>query len=219
MYSGIVSGPFKITDTTKKDGLLTFTVNVPSEFTKDLQLGASVGIDGVCLTVIKFTDTSITFDAMQQTLDVTTLDEIEDGYEINLERSLKGGEEIGGHIISGHIDGKAEIVEIETPPNNCILKIKIPKEFTKYVFNKGFIAINGCSLTVAEIDKETAILTFWLIPETLQNTTFNQKKIGDYVNFEVERNTQAMVDTVERFLQEMVEKNPSQLENPMKFLK
>lgn len=205
MYSGIVSGAYPVTQMKKQEGLLSFTVKVPAELLHELEVGASVSIDGVCLTVTHYDDSSMTFDVMQQTLATTTLANIVEGQLVNVERSLLQGAEVGGHLISGHVDGMATICDIQTPPNNFVLTIELPEPLMKYVFPKGFIAVNGTSLTIAEVNKALHTLTFYLIPETLRKTSFANKKIGDLLNVEVERNTQAIVDTIQDFLSAMVE--------------
>lgn len=200
MFSGIIHGAYSIQHIKHTPGLMTFSVDVPPQMTRSLEIGASVAIDGVCLTVTQFTDTSMTFDVMQQTLNVTTLGSITDGQRVNVERSLTYGAEIGGHIVSGHVDIQARIINIQTPKNNYILTIQIPGEWVNYVFPKGFIALNGVSLTIAEANKITGELTFYLIPETLRKTAFPDKKIGDSINIEIDRTTQVIVDTVQKFL-------------------
>lgn len=203
MYTGIVAGKYPITDCVRKTGLTTLTVALEPALLEDLSLGASVGVDGVCLTVTRIDDgLRVSFDVMQETLSRTTLGALRIGDFVNIERSAKGQAEIGGHIVSGHIDGTAEITAIDTPPNNHVITLQIPKEYIKYVFNKGFIALNGCSLTVSDFDAQSGQFKVWLIPETLQRTTFAGKQVGDAVNMEVDRQTQVIVDTVMRFLQE-----------------
>jgi riboflavin synthase len=123
---------------------------------------------------------------------------------VNVERSHRPGMEIGGHIVSGHVDGTAKIVRVEQPANNYVITLAIPEAWMKYVFPKGFLALNGVSLTVAEADKKNHTITVYLIPETLRRTSFAQKKVGDLVNFEVDRQTQAIVDTVVDFLGNLV---------------
>jgi riboflavin synthase len=142
----------------------------------------------------------VDFDVMQQTLEVTTLGIVEEGGRVNVERSAKQGAEIGGHILSGHIDCSAEVVAIEEPENNRFVSYQLPAALMKYVFDKGFVAINGCSLTVAKVNREERQFTVCYIPETLRITTHGDKQIGDKVNIEIDRQTQIIVDTVERLL-------------------
>ncbi len=202
MYTGIVAGAFPLVEVIEAPGLHTLIVELPPELLVDLTLGASVGMDGVCLTVTRIDGARVSFDAMQETLSRTTLGRRKAGDRVNIERSAKGQVEIGGHIVSGHVDAMATLVAIERPTNNFVMTVEIPPAFIPYVFNKGFIGLNGCSLTVSDFDAATGRFKVWLIPETLQRTTFGEKQVGDPINMEVERQTQVIVDTVRRFLSE-----------------
>lgn len=183
-------------------GLVRLAVALPAELRIGLELGASVGIDGVCLSVTALDGDAVSFDAMQETLSRTTLGRLKTGMSVNVERSAKGQAEIGGHVVSGHIDGLAEIIGIERPENNHVLRLRVPETQRPYVFNKGFVALNGCSLTVSNLDVSRGEFDVWLIPETLRRTTFADKGVGDVINLEVDRQTQVIVDTVTRFLHE-----------------
>lgn len=200
MYTGIVQGAFPIQQLFRKPGLLSLVVELPDSLLEDLTIGASVGMDGVCLTVTTIDTNRVGFDVMQQTLSLTTLGDLHEGSRVNIERSAKQGAEIGGHQLSGHVDGTVEVVAIEEPENNRFVTYRAPAEKMKYIFNKGFIALNGCSLTVADTNPEQSTFTVCYIPETLRVTTHGEKHLGDKVNFEIDRQTQAIVDTVENFL-------------------
>ena len=196
MYTGIVTGTFPIRTLVRQPGMATFAVELDARHLEGLQIGASVGIEGVCMTVTRIEDNCAWFDASMETLERTTLGRLEEGRQVNIERSAKAGAEVGGHPISGHVDGMARVVEVEKPQNNCVITIELPLEMTKYVFNKGFIALNGCSLTVSELDKTTGRFKIYLIPETLRLTTFDALQPGHPVNYEIDRQTQIMVDTI-----------------------
>ena len=200
MYTGIVQGNFEVVSVAKKPGLHTIVVALDSQLTRDLQIGASVAIDGVCLTVTAQDGDHVSFDVMQQTMQQTTLAQLLPGARVNIERSARYGDEIGGHGISGHIDTAVELVAREMTENNCELSFELPAAMQAYVFQRGFIGLNGCSLTVAEIDRDTAVFKVCLIPETLRVTTFSDKQVGDRVNLELDRQTQAIVDTVRSYL-------------------
>ena len=200
MFTGIVQGRFPLSQVTKKPGLHSFVIELPDELLADLAIGASVSVDGVCLTVTAIEGSQVYFDVMQQTLSLTGLGGLEEGAIVNIERSAKQGVEIGGHIVSGHVDGCAEIIAIEQPENNCFVHYRVTPEKMRYVFPKGFVALNGCSLTVAEVDKANNSFMVCYIPETLRVTNHGLKVVGDQVNFEIERQTQVIVDTVENFL-------------------
>ena len=202
MYTGIVHGAYPLTSVVRKTGLHQLFIDLPPILLEGLSIGASVGLDGVCMTVTEIRGPLISFDAMQETLTLTTLGGLDVGDLVNVERSAKQGAEIGGHNISGHIDGCAEIIAIDQSENNCTLHFRLPPQLLKYVFKKGFIGINGCSLTVADYQHSEAIFSVCLIPETLRVTNLGQKGVGDWVNIEVDRQTQVIVDTVERVLAE-----------------
>jgi riboflavin synthase len=137
----------------------------------------------------------------------TTLGALEVGSSVNIERSARKTDEVGGHILSGHIDCVGEIVSLETPENNVLMKCSVPLQFSKYIFSKGYIAVDGASLTVNNADASNGTFEIWLIPETLRVTTFGASKVGDKLNVEIDRSTQVIVDTVERFLRENSTKN------------
>lgn len=200
MFTGIVKGLGTVVSVADKPGLRTFVVEFPAGYASGLQTGASVAIDGTCLTVTAIDGDRVTFDAMQETLDKTTLGRIAEGSRVNVERSYRVGDEVGGHIVSGHVAGMGEIISVETPENNRVITFRVPKEWMKYILPKGFIGLDGCSLTVVDVDKAAGTFSVWLIPETLALTTFGFKQPGDKVNVEIDSKTQAIVDTVESYL-------------------
>jgi len=202
MFTGIVQGVARVASLTARPGLVTLTLEFPARFGDGLEVGASVSVDGVCLTVTRLHPDAAEFDVMQQSLAVTTLAALKPGDAVNVERAARDGAEIGGHPLSGHVDGLGTIVRITTPENNRVLRIALPPALMRYVFAKGYIAVNGCSLTAAEVDKREAWFEVWLIPETLRMTTFADKREGDRVNVEIERQTQVFVDTVRDAIEE-----------------
>lgn len=200
MYTGIVKMALAVAALNEKPGLTTLCFQFPDALCAGLELGASVAVDGVCLTVSALDGNEVCFDVMQQTLAVTTLGDVRAGKRYNIERSARMGDEIGGHPISGHIDCTTSVVAITAPENNRFVDFAIPATLSKYIFPKGFIAVNGCSLTVAEVDAARNTFRICFIPETLRVTTHAEKRPGDVVNIEIDRQTQAIVDTVERYL-------------------
>lgn len=202
MFTGIVQGVATIKKIQDQTGLRTIQLAFPAGFDHDLQIGASVATDGVCLTVTKLFEDAAEFDIMQQTLAITTLGSYAENAQVNVERAAKDGAEIGGHPLSGHVDFVAQLAQIRQLENNYVMRIAVPKEWMRYIFAKGYIAINGASLTIAEVDREANWFEVWLIPETLRMTVFGQKKVGDPLNIEIERQTQVVVDTVRNMLQE-----------------
>jgi len=205
MFTGIVQGVATVQSLQDKPGLRSFTLAFPPGFDQGLALGASVAVDGVCLTVTALRDGAADFDVMQQSLALTTLAGLAAGSPINVERAAKDGAEIGGHPLSGHVDFQARIAEIREPENNRVLRIAVPAPWMRYVFAKGYIAVNGASLTVAEAQRErdgSGWFEVWLIPETLRMTTFGHKGVGAALNIEIERQAQVFVDTVRSAIDE-----------------
>lgn len=205
MFTGIVQGTGMIGSVTDGNGLRVFEIEFPDGFCGGLETGASVSIDGVCLTVTKiFSPTRAAFDVMHQTLKVTTLGDCKVGDRVNIERAAKDGAEIGGHPLSGHVDFSAVIDKVTVMDGNKLIRFSVPPDFMRYIFPKGFIAVNGCSLTISDADKGQNWFEIWLIPETRRITTFEEKKAGDRLNIEIERQTQIIVDTVRDTVKELL---------------
>lgn len=198
MFTGIVQTTLTIASLEQKPGLSTFALDLPANMLNGLTLGASVALNGTCLTVTAIDGARVYFDAMQQTLRLTNLGQLKQGDRVNAERAARIGDDIGGHLISGHIAGQVEIVAIECPENNCIVWFSIPAAFKAYILDKGYIGLNGCSLTIAEVRDDRFCV--YLIPETLRVTLFGTAQVGDKINLEIDSHTQAVVDTVERVL-------------------
>ncbi|MGD8859399.1 MAG: riboflavin synthase subunit alpha [Myxococcales bacterium] len=201
MFTGITRGTFPVTRIEREPGLLRYAVALPERLREGLELGASVSIDGVCQTVVAVEGEQVRFDAIQETLDKTTLGELREGSLVSVERSFRVGDEVGGHEVSGHVRGTGAIASIEHRDQVFDLRVTIPREWMKYVMQKGFIAVDGSSLTVGKTDPDGAF-DLHLIPETLRLTKFGRKKVGDRVNIELDARTVAIVDTVERVLAE-----------------
>jgi riboflavin synthase len=200
MFTGIVQGFFPVRAIVRKTNALSYAVELPEELRSGLKLGASVSVDGVCQTVARVDGALVHFDANDETLRITTLGELAEGSVAHVERAARQGDENGGHVISGHVDATAEVLAVERTPDNCALVLRVPVELARYVFNKGFIAIQGASLTVNAWDETARTFRVNLIPETLRLTTFGAKKVGDRVNLEIDRQTQVIVDTIDRAL-------------------
>lgn len=196
MFTGIVQGVATIDNLAAEPGLSSFAIRFPEEQVDGVTIGASVAINGTCLTVTRQEGNRLYFDAMQETLRATTLGELKPGDRINFERAARIGDEIGGHLLSGHIHTTADIVAIDRPENNCTLEFEVPDSWARYIFPKGYIAINGCSLTIGEVRGNR--FNVYLIPETLRATTFGDVSVGDRVNIEIDSQTQTIVDTLAR---------------------
>jgi len=159
------------------------TLEFPVHLT-EMQLGDSININGVCLTVVERKGQKISFDLSKETLQKTVLGELKEGDSVNLERPLKLIDRLGGHIVTGHIDGIGVIVEKRREGDYLNLKIRIPETISRYVVQKGSIAIDGISLTVNEYLRDEIQLT--LIPYTIEKTTLRDKNVGDRVNVEAD---------------------------------
>ena len=200
MFTGIIKGKFPVVSITDREGLRSFVVSLSPELVEGLRTGASVAIDGVCFTVTKIEDTHVSFDAMEETLRKTTIGSLKEGDNVNIERSARMGDEIGGHVMSGHVSTMAEIVVVNESENNKAVTFKVSPEWMRFIFSKGFISLDGASLTVVDADKSKGTFQVWFIPETLKLTKFGEKGIGDFVNLEIDPQTQVIVETVENIL-------------------
>lgn len=201
MFTGIIRGIASIKAVQRRTGLDRLKFGFPAGSLAGLEHGASIALDGVCLTVSEFDSETATFDVMHESLRVTTLGSLDIGSTVNFERAATEGAEVGGHAVSGHVDCTAKISAILKPENNHVLTFAVKPEWFRYIFSKGYIAINGASLTITNADRAKNTFDVWLIPETLRMTTFGQKVVGDIVNIEIERQTQVIVDTVTNFLE------------------
>ena len=203
MFTGIVQATATVAAIQDRSGLRTFTIQFPDGFCQDLAIGASVAVDGVCLTVTELlSPTQAAFDVMLQSLNVTTLGGYTQGARVNVERAARDGAEIGGHPLSGHIDFAATLDSVRALDNNLVWRVAVPEPFRRYVFAKGYIAIHGASLTVSEVNRTEGWFEVWLIPETRRATVFGDKQAGDLLNVEIERSTQVLVDTVREAVHE-----------------
>ncbi len=204
VFSGIVHSTGTITQASKNKDSLTLEVESSSDFVADLQIGASVCVDGVCLTVTSVTDTLMSFDLIIETLRSTTFDKVKISEQVNLERSIKFGDEIGGHILSGHVSDTVSIDKISKTDENYLLTFKTSPDIVKYLFPKGYVAINGVSLTVGDVSREDNLFNVYLIPETLRRTNLSNKLVGDLVNVEIESQTRNTVDTITQITKENI---------------
>ncbi|CAX59442.1 riboflavin synthase [Erwinia billingiae] len=199
MFTGIVQGTAEVLAIEEKPNFRTHIVRLPAELLPGLELGASVSHNGCCLTVTEVQGDRVSFDLVKETLRITNLGDLNVGDTINVERAAKFSDEIGGHLMSGHIMTTAEISKIITSENNREIWFKpLDAQQMKYILHKGFIGIDGISLTVGEVSKTKFCVH--LIPETLARTTLGAKRLGDRVNIEIDPHTQAIVETVERVL-------------------
>ena len=193
MFTGIVQGTGSV-HSIEGDSTLTFAIQIPS--TDGLEVGGSVSIDGVCLTATSIGQ-QVTFDVIPETIHRTTLGSLKPGDSVNVERALKFGDELGGHLLSGHIMGTAQISKV----HNQDYTICCPPEMSDYIQEKGYIAVDGISLTIGETDGNGGF-DVHIIPETLRLTTLGNKAVGDRVNIEIDAMTQAVVETTKRMMEQ-----------------
>ena len=198
MFTGIIQGVGEIVSVSESNTVTSVSINLPD--VQALKVGASVAINGVCLTVVSINGDEVKFDIITETLNRTNLGDLSVGSRVNIERSLKFGDEIGGHILSGHIMATGIIYSKIQSGDQMTFSILASPLTHKYLTEKGYIAIDGISLTVGEVENGTFYLH--IIPETLRLTTLGSKQVGDVVNLEIDSNTQLIVETIERVMKD-----------------
>ena len=185
MFTGLVEALGKVSSVEKGVESAVFTFgSVP--FADQLQVGDSVSVNGTCLTVINHDGNSFSVDVMTQTLKLTSLQTLQTGDSVNLERAALVSSRLGGHIVQGHIDGTGSIALLQPGEKWLQMDIQFPAELMKYVVPQGSICIDGVSLTVGSVSDNLNQITVWLIPETLAKTNLSAKNLGDLVNIEVD---------------------------------
>ena len=195
MFTGIVEEVGKIKNI---QGGTNYKLTIAaSKILEDIHLGDSIAVNGICLTTIKWDNGSFTVDVMRETLERTSLHKLRAGSFVNLERALAANGRFGGHIVSGHIDGTGEIINIRRDANAVWYKIKTSEKIMEFIIEKGSIAIDGISLTVAKVDRSAFYVS--VIPHTLENTILLSKKSGDIVNLEN--------DIVGKYIKSFTDKN------------
>ena len=198
MFTGIVQGIAEVASVERLAGLHRIRLRFPADFIDGIAIGASVSVNGACLTVTEaWPDRDrAAFDVMMETLRVTTLGELKEGDPVNVERAARIGDEIGGHLLSGHVHCMARVSAIEKPENNRRIAFSVPQQWRPYLISKGYIAVDGASLTIAELTGDG--FAVYLIPETLRATRFGTLGEGDHVNIEIDHQTQTIIDTLNR---------------------
>lgn len=204
MFTGIVQGTADVVEVREREAFRTHVMAMPEPLRQGLKTGASVAHNGVCLTVTAIEGDHVHFDLMRETLRVTNLGDIVVGSRVNIERAARFGDEIGGHAMSGHVMDVADVLSIEEAPDNRRLWFSLSDACARFVFDKGYVGLDGISLTVGEVRRPAGTAAAFcvdLIPETLARTTLGDRVVGDAVNIEIDPQTQAIVETAERFLQ------------------
>ena len=200
MFTGIVSGQGYIHKIKNNVDYASITIKAPAGFSKDLKRGASVAVNGVCLTAKKGATDLLEFDVITETLEKTNFKLLSKGNKVNLERSMKADTEIGGHLVSGHIHGVGIIKSINDRGQTKDLRIQPPASLMEYLFYKGYVGLNGCSLTIGKVFKSS--FNIHLIPETIKVTNFQKMKKGDLINIEIDQTTINTVETIKKIMLE-----------------
>ena len=198
MFSGIVQGTGKVSKITTKKDHITLEISSPKNFNKKLKKGASISVDGVCLTSLDNGKNKLRFDVIEETLKRTNLKTLSRGSLVNLERSINASTEVGGHLMSGHIHFTGKVIKTSFKDSTGDILIKFSSKFKEYIFEKGYIGLNGCSLTLGKVNKDSFYIH--LIPETLSVTNLKNLKKDSLVNVEIDQNTIAIVETVKNTL-------------------
>ena len=198
MFSGIVQETGKVIEFVKEKDIYNLSIDCSSELLSDLKKGSSISVNGVCLTVKDANPEILRFDLVEETIKRTNFQNIKVGNNVNLERSLKMGDEIGGHLVSGHIHGTSKVISFDMRDESWDVEFSVEPFMHDYIIHKGYVAINGCSLTVGEVSKESFMIH--LIPETLSITNLFQLQQNSIVNIELDQNTVVIVDTVKKYL-------------------
>lgn len=198
MFSGIVQTVGKIESIKDKDHIKTIRIETHGDYLEDIAIGQSVSVDGVCLSLVKKNKEYCEFEAVEETINRTTLGSYKQGTKVNLEKSLKFGDTVGGHFVSGHIHTKGRIVEVELIGESKNILVEIEEKWIKYLTEKGYISVNGASITIGKVSKNTFYIH--LIPETLKTTNLDELIYDNYVNLEFDQTTIAIVDTTERLI-------------------
>jgi riboflavin synthase len=199
MFTGIVQALCPVISVVDEPSLRRIVVDMGA-LAEGVVPGASVAINGACLTATAVADGTVGFDIIRETLSLTNLGDLTEGACVNVERSFRIGDEVGGHMLSGHVSGVAELLAVEQGLNERNLHFSVPPGLIKYLLHKGYVALDGASLTLAAVDAAQHRITVCLIPETIARTTLGRAQVGARINLEVDSQTQAIVVTVERIL-------------------
>ncbi len=202
MFTGIIEAVGNIDRIEKRSGDMRLKINVGKLDMSDVALGDSIACNGVCLTVIEFNQQTYTADVSAETLNLTTLVNIKKGAAVNLEKALMPTTRLGGHLVSGHVDGLGEIMAISSSARSVQYDIKAPDELAKYIARKGSITVDGVSLTVNEVSGSLFKLN--LVPHTLKETSARNYQVGNQVNLEVD----LLARYMERLLLAQAESEP-----------
>ena len=182
MFTGLVETVGRVVSLEERGEQARLTISAP--FSAEVALGDSVAINGCCLTVVEFDEKTMAFDILKQTLSVTSLGELKEDSQINLERALAVGDRLGGHFVQGHVDATGKVVDLSTDGQDHRYEVSLPAEIQKYCIEKGALCLDGISLTIAELKESSAV--FWITPHTFISTNLNEKQEGQLINLEAD---------------------------------
>lgn len=183
MFTGLIKD-IGIVRSIDKDGDLRIVIEARALDMARHEIGASIACSGCCLTVVEKTDDSFSVEVSNESLGLTVIGDWAEGSRINLEPSLCLGDEMGGHIVSGHVDGLVELIEIKADADSHRLKIRVPEGLAQYIAAKGSVTLDGVSLTVNEV--EESVFGVNIIPHTWEHTTLSDRRVGDRLNLEID---------------------------------
>lgn len=203
MFTGIVEGVGKVKSLVEEKESWCLTLSLPFEEKDGLEAGASLSVNGCCLTFREQGNTHGSFDLLDETLKRTNLGDLKTGDLVNLERSVPATGRMGGHFVTGHIDGVGKVKIFEERGKNLYFRVTLPQQYAKYLVDKGCVSVDGCSLTVCDVEDDS--FAIWLIPHTLGKTNLQQRTVGDRINLEFD----ILAKYVEKFSYPLVGDLPS----------
>lgn len=195
MFTGLIQGVGRLRALEPQGGDIRIHIDTGSLPFNAVEMGESIAVNGVCLTVVGFDDASFSADVSTETLSLTTLGGLSEGAALNLERALQPTERMGGHMVSGHVDGMGRVLDVQDDARAQRWRFSMPPELAKYVAKKGSICVDGVSLTVNAVDDTTFDVA--LVPHTVSHTAFADTQVGDAVNLEI--------DVVARYVERLLE--------------
>jgi riboflavin synthase len=184
MFTGIIQSTGSVVRAEARGGDLRFIIATPQFGLGDVAIGDSIAVSGCCLTVVAIEGDALAFDVSNETLSLTTLGDLRQGHRVNLEKALRLSDRLGGHLVSGHVDGVSTVAAIEPDARSQRWRIAVPRELMRYIAAKGSVCVDGVSLTVNAVRDESFEVN--LIPHTVAATTFGDRCIGDRVNLEID---------------------------------
>ena len=210
MYTGIVQGTARVLSVHPEPGHNRIVLAQESSLFDNVEIGASVSVNGTCLTVVAYSADTATFDISHRTAEITTLKHLNINDRVNIERSHRTGDENGGHALYGHVESTAQVVSWQQLGETVTAQLQLDASTFAYMFKKGFVGLHGCSLTIDRLDEDQHTLTVNLIPQTLALTNLSSLQVGDRVNVEIDQTTRTLVDTLQKTLARLLPGNLSQ---------